>query len=86
MLGRLLATAVLLTLTWQAAAYVVQTMIGLLGWKALLTPFPYPLLSDGGTALVVDCALLGILLSVFHSSSIVREDSRGRAFIPRKTA
>lgn len=85
-LGRLLASAVLLTLTWQAAAYVVQTMTGLLDWKALLTPFPYPLLSDGGMALVVDCALLGILLSVFRSSSIVREDSRGRAFIPRKTA
>lgn len=85
-LGRLLASAILLTLTWQAAAYVVQTLTGLLGLKALLTPFPYPLLSDGGTALVVDCALLGILLSVFRSGSIVREDSRGRAYIPQKTA
>lgn len=83
-LGRLLASAILLTLTWQAAAYVVQTLLGLLGSYALLTPFPYPLVSDGGTALVIDCALLGLLLSVFRNGSVVREDSRGRACIPRR--
>lgn len=82
-LGRLLASAVLLTLTWQAAAYVAQTLLGLLGAYGLLTPFPYPLVSDGGTALVIDCALLGLLASVFRNGSIVREDSRGRSYIPR---
>lgn len=84
-LGRLLASAILLTLTWQAAAYVVQTLLGLLGAHALLTPFPYPLVSDGGTALVIDCALLGLLLSVFRNGSIVREDSRRRTYIPRRS-
>lgn len=83
-LGRLLASAVLLTLTWQAAAYVAQTLLGLLGAYGLLTPFPYPLVSDGGTALVIDCALLGLLASVFRNGSIVREDSRGRSYIPRR--
>lgn len=83
-LGRLLASAILLTLTWQAAAYVAQTLLGLLGVHALLTPFPYPLVSDGGTALVIDCALLGVLASVFRSDSIVREDSQGRSYIPHR--
>lgn len=83
-LGRLLASAILLTLTWQAAAYVVQTLLGLLGSYALLTPFPYPLVSDGGTALVIDCALLGLLASAFRSDSIVREDSQGRSYIPHR--
>ncbi len=84
-LGRLLAAAILLTLTWQAAAYVIQMLVGLLGYQGLLTSFPYPLLSDGGTALAVDCALLGLLASVFRNGSIVREDSRGRSYIPRET-
>ncbi|WP_298019610.1 permease prefix domain 1-containing protein [uncultured Dysosmobacter sp.] len=84
-LGRLLAAAILLTLTWQAAAYVIQTLTGLLGYQGLLTPFPYPLISDGGTALAADCALLGLLASVFRNGSIVREDSRRRSYIPRET-
>lgn len=77
-LGRLLSAAVLLTLAWQASAYVLQTLTGLF----VLTPFPYPLISDGGTALVIDCALLGLLLSVFRNGSVVREDCRGRSYIP----
>ena len=75
-LGRLLGTGILLTLTWQAVSYLLQTFTG--GW-GLFTLFPYPLLTDGGTALVLDCALLGILLSVFRSGSIVRENARRQA-------
>lgn len=82
-LGRLLSVAILLTLTWQASAYVLQTLTGLFD-DVMLTPFPYPLISDGGTALVIDCALLGLLLSVFRNGSVVREDSRGRSYIPRR--
>lgn len=70
LLGRLLGTAALATLTWQAAAVLVQDLAGMRG---LLTCFPYPFLSDGGTALAVDCALLGLLLSVLREESIARD-------------
>lgn len=70
LLGRLLGTAALATLTWQAAAVLIQDLAGLRG---LLTCFPYPFLSDGGTALAVDCALLGLLLSVLREESIARD-------------
>ena len=70
LLGRLLGTAALATLTWQAVAVLVQDLTGLRG---LLTCFPYPFLSDGGTALVADCALLGLLLSVFREETIIRD-------------
>ena len=70
LLGRLLGTAALATLTWQAAAVLVQDLAGLRG---MLTCFTYPFLSDGGTALAVDCALLGLLLSVLREESIARD-------------
>ena len=70
LLGRLLGTAALAVLTWQAVAVLVQDLTGLRG---LLTCFPYPFLSDGGTALAVDCALLGLLLSVLREESIARD-------------
>ena len=70
LLGRLLGTAALAVLTWQAAAVLVQDLAGLRG---MLTCFPYPFLSDGGTALAVDCALLGLLLSVLREESIARD-------------
>ena len=80
-LGRSLGTAALLVLTWQVLGYLAQTLTGL---GDVITMYPYPFLTYGGTALVVDCALLGLLLSVFRSGSVVREDSRGRACIPRR--
>ena len=70
LLGRLLGTAALAVLTWQAAAVLIQNLAGMRG---LLTCFPYPFLSDGGTALAVDCALLGLLLSVLREESIARD-------------
>ena len=70
LLGRLLGTAALAMLTWQAAAVLVQDLAGLRG---MLTCFPYPFLSDGGTALVVDCVLLGLLLSIFREETIARD-------------
>ena len=70
LLGKMLGTAALSVLTWQAGAYLLQMFSGLFG---LLTAFPYPFLSDGGTALVVDCALLGLLLSVFREETIIRD-------------
>ena len=78
-LGRLVSAAVLSILTWQAGAYLVQTFAG----TTVLTAYPYPFLSDGGTALVVDCALLGLLLSVFRSRSLARQDERETCYIPR---
>ena len=55
-LGRLVGIAVMLTLTWQTLAVVVQDLIGL---DSFLILFPYPFLNDGGMALLLDCALLG---------------------------
>ncbi|MBP3508996.1 MAG: hypothetical protein J6J99_04605 [Oscillibacter sp.] len=74
-LGQLVGVSILLTLTWQAVANVLQNFVGV---PNLLTEFPYPLLTDGGTALVLDCALLGLLLSVFRNGSIVRESAQGQ--------
>lgn len=81
LLGRLLGTAALATLTWQAAAVLIQNLVGLRG---LLTCFPYPFLSDGGTALAVDCALLGLLLSIFRGESIARDTAVPVPQMPKK--
>ena len=81
LLGRLLGTAALATLTWQAAAVLIQNLAGLRG---LLTCFPYPFLSDGGTALAVDCALLGLLLSIFRGESIARDTAVPVPQMPKK--
>ena len=81
LLGRLLGTAALTVLTWQAAAVLVQDLAGLRG---LLTCFPYPFLSDGGTSLVVDCALLGLLLSIFRGESIARDTAAPVPQMPKK--
>ena len=62
--------AVLLTLTWQTLAIVAQDLIG---FEGLLTCFPYPFLNDGGMALLLDCALLGLLLSIFREETIIRD-------------
>lgn len=83
LLGRLLSAAALLALTWQAAAYLLGTLTGT---YHVLAELPYPFLADGGTAMVMDCALLGLLLSIFRINSIVREDTGGRAYVPRKAA
>ena len=69
-LGRLVGIAVLLTLTWQTLAIVAQDLIG---FEGLLTCFPYPFLNDGGMALLLDCALLGLLLSIFREETIIRD-------------
>ena len=74
-LGRLVSVSILLTLTWQAGANVLQNFVPV---SNLLTAYPYPLLTDGGTALVIDCALLGLLLSVFRGSSIARDTIRSQ--------
>lgn len=81
LLGRLLGTAALATLTWQAAAVLIQNLAGLRG---LLTCFPYPFLSDGGTSLAVDCALLGLLLSIFRGESIARDTAVPVPQMPKK--
>lgn len=81
LLGRLLGTAALATLTWQAAAVLIQNLAGLRG---LLTCFPYPFLSDGGTSLAVDCALLGLLLSIFRGESIARDAAVPVPQMPKK--
>ena len=51
-------------------AIVAQDLIG---FEGLLTCFPYPFLNDGGMALLLDCALLGLLLSIFREETITRD-------------
>lgn len=76
-LGRLVSLAVILTLAFQVLFYVCFNLgISLFG------VFPLPLVSYGNTALVVDLALIGVMLSAFRTGALVRDGDqplRGRA-------
>ncbi|PKM86240.1 MAG: FtsW/RodA/SpoVE family cell cycle protein [Firmicutes bacterium HGW-Firmicutes-12] len=68
-LGRLVATSVLITLTTQVALYVAYN----LGFQ-LFSPLTLPLISYGGTATVINMIHIGILLSVLKSGDLVRDN------------
>ena len=77
MLGRLVSLAVTLTLAFQVLFYVCFNL-GIFLFGVL----PLPLVSYGNTALVVDLALIGVMLSAFRTGSLVRDGDqtlRGRA-------
>ena len=68
MLGRLVSLTVILTLALQVLFYVFFNLgINLFGCISL------PLLSYGNTALVVNMALIGVMLSVFRTGPLVRD-------------
>jgi cell division protein FtsW (lipid II flippase) len=67
-LGRLVATSVLITYTMQVALYVAYNL-GL----QLFSPLTLPLISYGGTATVINMLLIGLMLSVFKSGDLVRD-------------
>lgn len=68
MLGRMVSLAVILTLAMQAVIYVVYDL-GI----CFITGISLPLVSYGNTALVVNMTLIGIMLSVFRTGSLVRD-------------
>lgn len=69
MLGRLVSLAVILTFAMQIFLYILLNMGFYLVWELSL-----PLVSYGNTALVLDMALIGIMLSTFRTGSLVRDD------------
>lgn len=77
--GRLIALAVVMTLSIQAVFSLITNM----GYIVVSACMP---LLGGNLHTVIDMALIGLALSVFRGGAIVREDSRGRAYIPRKSA
>ncbi len=81
MLGRLVSLAVLLTFAMQIILYLLLNFgVYLVGDLCL------PLVSYGNTALVLDMALIGIMLSTFRTGSLVRDNAsvvHGRKVWPR---
>lgn len=70
MLGKLVSLAVILTLAMQIFLYVLLNLgVYLVGDLSL------PLVSYGNTALVIDMALIGIMLSTFRTGALVRDES-----------
>jgi cell division protein FtsW (lipid II flippase) len=70
-LGRLVSTSVLITLTIQVVLYVSYN----LGFQ-LFSPLTLPFISFGGTATIMNMILIGILLSVLKSGDLVRDNIR----------
>lgn len=68
-LGKLIAMSVLTTFTLQVALYVANN----LGFQ-LFAPLTLPLVSYGGTATVINMILIGIMLSVFKSGELFRDN------------
>ena len=68
MMGRLVSAAVLTTLALQVVGYVATNLgFGLFYCLSL------PLLSYGNTAIVVNLALVGVMLSVFRTGALARD-------------
>jgi len=68
-LGKLVSTSVLITFTIQVILYVSSN----LGFQ-LFSQLTLPLISYGRTAIVINMTLIGIMLSVFKSGDLVRDN------------
>ncbi len=67
-LGLLVSLSVVLTFTLQAVGYVLSN----LGF-ILFAPISLPLVSYGNTATIINMALIGLMLSVFRTGSIIND-------------
>lgn len=76
MLGRLVSLAVLLTLGAQTVLYSAAG----LGW-ALFAVYSLPLISPGGSALVINMALIGCMLSVFRTGALMSDTRQARSLL-----
>ena len=79
-LGRLVSLSVLVTFTLQVALYVASN----LGFQ-LFSTLGLPLLSYGNTSLVINMVLLGVMLSVFKSGDVCRDNLIKPIFRRRKS-
>ena len=69
-LGLLVSLSVVLTFTLQAVGYVL-TNLGFI----LFAPISLPLVSYGNTATIINMALIGLMLSVFRTGSVVNDSA-----------
>lgn len=69
-LGLLVSLSVVLTFTLQAVGYVL-TNLGFI----LFAPISLPLVSYGNTATIINMALIGLMLSVFRTGSVVKDSA-----------
>lgn len=72
MLGALVAVSIMLTFMLQTAFYIVDN----LGY-GLVSSLSLPFISYGNTALLINSALIGFMLSVFRTGEIVRDHTFG---------
>jgi len=69
--SRLITLSILSTLIMQALLYIFSNL-GII----LISPLTLPLISYGGTSITVNMVLIGIMLSVFKSGDIVKDNSK----------
>ncbi len=69
-LGFIVSLSVTLTITLQSLFYVLSNLVG-----PLFLPETLPFLSFGGTGLVVNMALIGLMLSAFRNKDLVRDST-----------
>lgn len=69
MLGFMVSLAVMLTLAFETIIYIAWNL-GLL----LVSPISLPLISYGNTALLINLFLIGIMLSVFRTGDIAKDE------------
>lgn len=75
--GRLTALSAFLVLLLQALTYLPDAA----GW-GLFGPLAFPLFTPGAAMLIIDCALLGVILSVLRMDPLVRDAACARP-LPR---
>ncbi len=68
-LGKLVSASVLITFTMQIVLYVAFN----LGFQ-LVSPLTLPMISHSGTATVINMILIGVMLSVFKSGDLFRDN------------
>ncbi len=67
-LGKLVSTAVLITFTMEVVFYVISN----LGFPAISSTLPF--ISYSGMSTIINMTLIGIMLSVFKSGDVVRDN------------
>lgn len=70
-LGSLVALAILLSFVLQSVSYMISN----LGY-GLISSISLPFVSHGGTALMINAALTGFMLSVFRTGDIYRDNTQ----------
>ncbi|MGO1470204.1 MAG: FtsW/RodA/SpoVE family cell cycle protein, partial [Tissierella sp.] len=69
MLGTLISTSVLITFTMQVVFYIISNL-GIV----LIAPLALPFIAYSGSSIVINMILIGIMLSVFKSGDLVKDN------------